>query len=1189
MLNLSGLIDSLRMAPSFRAALRAIRARAAPSLGVMRAARPYVVGTLAREWQDHAAPVIVITAKIDRAYTISEQLPVWTGDARGIYRFNEPSPLFYERAPWGENAIRGRLETLAALMPPEDVPLSPKPPIIIVSARALMQRTLPVHAFRQRAIVLRTGQRYSLESLIGQWVGLGYEPATLITEPGTFSRRGGILDIYPIAHDQPVRIEFFGDEIETLRAFSPDTQRSTGKIERAVITPAREALPQDAPLLATTLSKWFAGLPLQSADVISPKGDEVLLSSGAGFAYLEHYLPYLYRNPVSLLDYAPDDALIVIEDGAELRSTIDEIDEAATRSRAEKIHAGILAEDHPMPYLTWAQIENSLQGRPVTYLSEHGADDSDAADAPTDVGALRGMMSPGIRFGGQLKTFFPHIRTLRDSGDAVVVLTNQAERLSEIWYEQEHEFLSKTEAITTPPAKRTLAFVEGLIGEGWRLRTGDGEVHIFTDTEIFGWSRPEPRRRKTTKKARAPEMAYADLREGDHVVHIDYGVGRFAGMRKRTIEGTQREYLIIEYAGTDTLFVPIHQADRLTRYVGPDDKPPSLNKLGQADWSRIRGKAKKAVEDEAKGLLEIYARRAAAPGYAFSPDTPWQHELEASFPFVETEDQLKAVRDVKNDMEEPHPMDRLICGDVGYGKTEVALRAAFKAVNDGKQVAILVPTTILAQQHFQTFSRRLAAFPIRVDVISRFRNKEEQSRIITELAGGNIDIIVGTHRLISDDVIIPNLGLIIIDEEQRFGVKHKDHFKKLRAAVDMLTLTATPIPRTMYMGLTGVRDISMIQTAPEDRLPVITHIGAFDDRLVRQAILREMERGGQVFVVHNRVQTIDSVKEKLEQIVPEARIITAHGQMDERLLESVMTRFGSGEYDVMLATAIIESGLDIPNANTLIVDRADWFGLAQMYQLRGRVGRSPQQAFAYFFHPAHNRLTQEAQSRLETLSEYTDLGSGVQIAMRDLELRGAGDILSTRQSGHVAAVGLHLYTQMLADAVRKLKAETNMPIAPNAVNDAVPSISEISIMIDLPLTAYLPAEFIPDMAQRLHIYRRIGALRATEQIDSMHAELIDRFGALPTPVEGLLYQIYAKLLAQGAGATALLHRDGMIEIKLPYLVEIRRERLQTDLGPDTKVTRTAVELTMGDQWRDRLAFVLKFLARRVPVAVTLSS
>jgi transcription-repair coupling factor (superfamily II helicase) len=723
-----------------------------------------------------------------------------------------------------------------------------------------------------------------------------------------------------------------------------------------------------------------------------------------------------------------------------------------------------------------------------------------------------------------------------------------------------------------------------VLHEGWRLRTDEGDLHLLTDAEIFGWSRPEPRRRKVAKKGRAPELAYADLREGDYVVHSDYGVGRFAGLRRRTLEGVEREYLHIEYAGTDAVFVPIHQADRLTRYVGPDDRPPTLNRLGQADWIRIRTKAQKAAEEEARELLDLYAERASVQRTPYTPDTPWQHELEASFPYVETEDQLQAVRAVKMDLENPIPMDRLICGDVGYGKTEVALRAAFKAVMEGKQVAILVPTTILAQQHYENFSRRLAAFPLKIEMLSRFRSGDEQRAILRDVASGEIDIIIGTHRILTSDVVFRNLGMVVIDEEQRFGVKQKEQFKRLRTQVDVLTLTATPIPRTLYMSLSGVRDISMIQTPPEERLPVITHVGPFDERLVRQAILREMERGGQIFFVHNRVQTIENVHEQLQRLVPEARLVVGHGQMDERLLESVMEQFGNGEFDVLLSTSIIESGLDIPNANTLIIDRADWFGLAQLYQLRGRVGRAAQQAYAYFFHPPNNRLTDDARERLSTLAEYTDLGSGYQIAMRDLELRGAGDILSTRQSGQIAAIGLHLYTQMLAQAVRQLKRERKEAGGQTALPPP-PPISQNSVLIDLPLAAYLPADWIPDISLRLQIYRRIGGLSTSDEVSAMRAELIDRFGALPAAVEGLLYQIDIKLLAQSAGASAIVRRHDRFEIRLPYLVELNRERLEMRLGRDVTVTRVAIQVQAPPEaWRERIRSILLFLAQNVQAA-----
>lgn len=1169
-MQLSGLLDLLREAPAYRALLDSLRASNDPlALGVLRAARPFVAAALARDW---GAPVVYVTTRIDRAYNVSEQLPVWMGSVDNIYRFGEPAPIFYERAPWGEPAVRSRIETLAALSVDAH---AGQPPLIVTSARALMQRTMPVNQFRQGTLTLKVGERWGLDKLIERWVKLGYEPVTMVIEPGTFSRRGGILDIYPVAMDMPIRIEFFDDEIDSLRAFDVSTQRSSERFPQVLITPAREALPEQTPPLAASLSRWFEALPTTESDITSPQADYQPLSTGTVFPFIEHYLPYLYANPVSLLDYAPDNALIVVEDGGELRDVVAEIEETAQRTREEKITAGILAPDHPVPYIPWDALAEAMNSHGVVYLG-HSGDDVDDEH-------LRGLISPEMRFGGQLKGLLTHLRKLRNDGDRVVTVTMQAARLTELWQEQEVDTTpANTDVIETPPPA-SVTFVEGALQEGWRLRTKSGETHVFSDAEIFGWSRPEPRRRKPTKRARSPEGAYADLKEGDYVVHVDYGVGKFVGMRRRTIENTQREYLVIEYAGTDTLFVPIHQTDRLSRYVGPDDRPPTLNKLGQADWSRIKSKARQAVEEEARELLAIYARRAAAPGLAFSTDTPWQLELEASFPYVETEDQLRAVREVKADMEKPHPMDRLICGDVGYGKTEVALRAAFKAVNESKQVAFLVPTTILAQQHYETFSQRLAPFPMKVEAISRFRTKEEQTKILKRLEAGEIDIIVGTHRLLQNDVKIPNLGLVIIDEEQRFGVKHKEYFKNLRAQVDILTLTATPIPRTLYMGLTGVRDISMIQTAPEDRLPVITHVGPFDDRLVRQAVIREMERGGQVFFVHNRVQTIESIRERLEHIVPEARIIVGHGQMGEHMLERVMTSFGNGEYDILIATSIIESGLDIPNANTLIVDRADWFGLAQLYQIRGRVGRSASQAYAYFFHPNANRLTDDARARLETLSEYTELGSGYQIAMRDLELRGAGDILSTRQTGHVAAIGLHLYTQMLAQAVRELKGKGAGATITAA--DLVPTVSESSVLIDLPLPAYLPPDYITDLSLRLQIYRRIGGLNTVDEVNTMRDELRDRFGQLPAAVEGMLYQMHVKLLAQEANATAILNRDNNAEVRLPYLVELDRPRLERSIGSGVRVTRTAVEVPMVEGWQQRLLNVLVYLATNVRQAV----
>ncbi|MGQ9887185.1 MAG: transcription-repair coupling factor [Aggregatilineales bacterium] len=1165
---LSGLLDVLRASEAYRVALDQLKGAGSISdLRAIRAARPATAAALAADWP---GPVVYIVARVDHAYNVAEQLPVWLGE-RPILRFAEPAPLFYDRAPWGETVIRSRIGTLAALLPPDDFAQVGPPPVIVTSARALMQRTLPAHAFRQATLVLRPGQRYALDRLLAHWLRLGYEAAPVVTAPGAFSRRGGIVDIFPVAADAPVRIEFFNDEIESLRAFDPATQRSTVRLPLAVVTPAREALPQHTPPLAAHLRPWLESLP-PNANATSPRSDLEPLANGVPFAYLEHYIPYLYPNPVSLLDYAPDNALFLVDDWAELREAVAAVEAHALANRAERLAAGLLAPDHPLPYITWDDLRDELvESRRALNLGGVLACDNDAQDAPS----LRSLFAPEQRFGGQLKLLLDHLRQLRRSGGRAVVVTAQAERLADLW-RQQGGYAPLADDVTAAPEPGTLLFVNGMLREGWRLHADSGDLHLFTDHEIFGWTRPEPRRRKTGPRPRAPETSYADLRDGDYVVHVDYGIGRFAGLTRRTFGGSEREYLLVEYAGTDLLFVPIHQADRLTRYIGPDDRPPTLNRLGRPDWIKIKSQAKKAVEDEARELLDLYARRAQQTGHAFSPDTHWQHELEASFPYVETEDQLRAVREVKADMELPRPMDRLICGDVGFGKTEVALRAAFKAVMDGKQVAVLVPTTVLAQQHYDNFSRRLASFPVKVEMLSRFRSKEEQARLLARLASGDVDIVIGTHRLLSDDVKLKDLGLVIIDEEQRFGVTHKEHFKRLRTQVDVLTLTATPIPRTLYMSLTGVRDISMIETPPEDRLPVITHVGPFDERLVRQAVLRELDCGGQVFFVHNRVQSVEAARERLEAIVPELRTVIGHGQMDARTLERVMVAFSRGEYDALVCTSIVENGIDIPNANTLIVDRADWFGMAQLYQLRGRVGRGAQQAYAYFFHPGEDRLTPEARQRLETLAENTALGSGFQIAMRDLELRGAGDILSTRQTGHVAAIGLHLYTQLLADAVRALKGEAAVQPAP--VNTA-------GVAIDLPLPAYLPTAWIPEMELRLQIYRRMGGLTARADVEALRDELRDRFGPLPPAVENLLYQIHIKLLAQAASATAVTVSDDAVLVKLPYLAEVDRQALAARLGPDIAVTRVAVQVPLnGGGWQARLLRVLEQLADGVRAA-----
>jgi transcription-repair coupling factor (superfamily II helicase) len=1157
-MHLTGLTRHLYQDATYQELVSLLQAQTAQTWSVIRSARPFVLATLAQDWP---APVIYLTSRGKRVHNVIEQLPVWLPDDQRLHRFAEPTPMFYDRLPWDSAVVRERIASLQALLfTPEDAPQ----PIIGASAEALLQRTMPVKQFRKRSSVLRVGEQHTVLDLIAQWVQLGYDSATMVTEPGTFSRRGGILDVFPIAHERPVRIEFFGDEIDTLRTFDPTTQRTVAPIEQLALVPAREALPDLMPAVARHLSDWF-----EDASE-SLRADYDALQGGQVFPHLEHYLPYTDANPISLLDYAPPDALIVIEDRDDFYATIDQLLAEAENNRENNIQTRQLPPDYPQPYVSKETILADLATMTTLDLSMTSASDQAPVFVPED------------RFGGQLRPAATHIRARHNAGERVVVVTQQIDRLENIWYDQDASaVLPKLNTIDSALERAALVFVEGDLSAGWVLNSDQGTLRVLTDAEIFGWSRPEPRRRKTNRRGahKLPESDYNDWHEGDYVVHVDYGIGQFQGLRSRTVEGNEREFLMISYANNGLLFVPIHQADRLTRYIGADDAPPKLNTMGKQDaWQKTKAKAKQNALQEARDLLDIYAKRVASSGHAYAADNAWQHELEASFPYVETDDQLRVIREVKQDMQQHMPMDRLVCGDVGYGKTEVAVRAAFKAVIDGKQVAVLVPTTVLADQHYQTFMRRMGQFPLKIASLSRFRTKAEQTATLKDLTAGKVDIVIGTHRLLSKDVDIPNLGLIVIDEEQRFGVKHKEHFKRLRANVDVLTLTATPIPRTLYLSLSGVRDISMLQTPPEDRLPVITHVGSFDAKLVRQAILREIDRGGQVFVIHNRVKSIENLREKLQAIVPEASIIIGHGQMSGRQLERVISEFSKGTYDMLLATSIIENGIDMPNVNTLIVDRADWFGMSQLYQIRGRVGRGATQAYAYFFH-AGGRLTEEAKARLETLAEHTQLGAGLQISMRDLELRGSGDILSTKQTGHVANVGLQLYTQLLQQAVADLKGERETQ---------TPTVSEERIIIDLPIAAYIPNDWIDEMALRLQLYRRIGNLRTLDEVEAMQSELIDRFGVLPRAVDGLLYQIRVKILASAINATAVIKPRDHFLIKVGWLMAVDRASLAYELGgefDDVDVSRTAIELHARDDdelWQERLVDILRALKSGMP-------
>ena len=1157
-MNLSGLLDALRNQHHYNALLNTLQSTdPIHPQAIIRSARPYVIAQLARDWQ---APILVMTTDGRRAHNIAEQLPVWLGDDADILRFAEPTTNFYDRIAWDLPIIYSRITTLARLQEPSEE----RPLVIVASARALMQRTLSRELLQQNQMTIRVGERFSLENLLRTWTGWGYEAVSTVVETGTFSRRGGILDIYPIDAVYPIRVEFFDDEIDSLRQFNPATQRSIESVNSFRILPAREVLSSHTQTAADALATWLDQLEAIDERYTPWRNDLEALQNQQSFPTAEYYLPFCYPDAVTILDHLPDNTLVVADNIENIQSIVQDLDQQAQQNHDQLATTQQIPSAFPSPYVNWDSLHTNLQEHMILNLN----------NSPQDTSSSFGFTA-GKRYGGQLRPMLRDWREQLQNGDQIVVVTQQTERLKNLWYEQDaSERIPSTDTVNSLPEQQTIVLVPDTLQNGWSIPTQNTQLHLITDSEIFGWSRPEPRRRQTKSKKLKQRINtdYLNWQPGDYVVHIDMGIGRFVGLQHRTVEDTEREYLVIEYAGTDKMYVAIHQSDRLTRYIGADDIPPKLSKLGKpTDWLKKRNKAKRNAEEEARELLKIYAQRAKAPGIPYSEDGAWAHELAASFPYVETEDQLRVMQEVIKDMESPTPMDRLVCGDVGFGKTEIAIRAAFKAATDGKQVAILVPTTVLAQQHYETFQRRLQAFPLQVEMLSRFRTKAQQTATTKGITNGTVDIVIGTHRILSDDVRFKDLGLVIIDEEQRFGVKHKEHFKQFRAQIDVLTLTATPIPRTLYMSLSGIRDISMIQTPPEERLPVVTQISTFDEKLARQAILRELDRGGQVFIIHNRVKSIEMIREKFQEIVPEASIVVAHGQMSPRQLEGIIAAFSRREYDILLATSIIENGIDMPNVNTLIVDRADWFGISQLYQLRGRVGRSAQQAYTYFFHPGYSKLTEEAKARLETLAENTELGAGFQISIRDLEIRGAGDILSMRQTGHVAAIGLHLYTQLLNQAINTLKGDID------ASNDTTPT--EEKIVIDLPIAAYIPNDWVPEMATRLQLYRQIGGLQTEANIEDMRTELRDRFGQLPNAVEGLLYQMQIKLLAIKIRATAIVKPRQHILIKLPYLPSVDREQLAQGLGEDVEVSRTAVELAFDkDIWQWRLLDIMKEIA-----------
>jgi transcription-repair coupling factor (superfamily II helicase) len=1032
-------------------ALRAVMARE-PLVAVPDAARALFVAALAET--STRRPLLVAVPTGNEAERLGRDLGQFLGPEH-VEMFPAWETLPFERVSPSLETMGRRLRVLWRLRAGGEH----LPTVVVAPVRALVQRLGP-HVEEIEPIVVRPGDHVDRDELVARLVAAGYRREYQVEARGEVAVRGSIVDVYPSTDDHPVRIDLWGDEVDRLSGFAVADQRSTHDIADAWIFPTRELLPTDE------VRARAAGL-LRTQPWGRAQWER--LAEGQVFDGMESWLPWLSEREHLIPDLLPDTALALLVEPKRMRDRAQELLDEEQSLAATLAGTWGASVDETMPRLSLAferLLAHTAAGAVSVLSTPEGPDTPRIAATAFD---------PVV---GDTDALARRLRALAGDGYRVVLATEgsgSSGRLRDVL---------AGEGIDAPagePAPGAIRMVVAPLERGVILPVA--KLALVAEADLTG-------RRRVHRRARGARKGvdyYDALEPGDYVVHYQHGVGRYLEMKPLTMGGVERDYLWLEFKD-GKVYVPTDQVGLVRKYTGGET--PSLNRMGGADFERQRAKVRSAVREIAEDLVVLYRRRLATPGHAFAPDTPWQLEVEEAFPYEETPDQLQAILDTKADMEREIPMDRLVCGDVGYGKTEVAVRAAFKAVQDGKQVILLVPTTLLAGQHGQTFRERFANYPVRVEVLSRFLSAKEQHTVVRDLQAGSVDIVIGTHRLLSGDIVVPNLGLLIVDEEQRFGVQHKELIKQLQANVDVLTLTATPIPRTLELSLTGIRDLSLVNTPPEDRQPILTYVGEYDDRAVAEAIRRELLREGQVFYVHNRVRDIELVAENLRALVPEARIITAHGQMDENRLERVVQEFWDHESDVLVCTTIVESGIDMPTVNTLVVDRSDLLGLAQLYQLRGRVGRRGQRAYAYLLHPPDRVLSEEAYERLKTIGEFTDLGSGFKIAMRDLEIRGAGNLLGASQSGHIAAVGFDLYCQMVTEAVGELKG------------DPVPQ--PVDVTIDLPVDANLPREYVARDDVRMEAYRRLAAVTTIRDVDDIRDEWEDRYGPPPPSAVALL-------------------------------------------------------------------------------------
>ena len=1133
---------------------------------------PLLLATLAH---DLDRSILLVTPTSQHARNLQNQISAWIRDDTKILLFPETEILPFERLVSDPITSHERLRGLSTLSKSK---LEPK--LVISSATSLMQKTVSQSSFKSAAITIQIGQSISLEQLVISLDQLGYTFQPTVDTNGTASRKGGIIDVFPADSKSPLRIEFWGNRIETIRFFDQLTQRSSQQTNSASISPAKEILPKFINEgLVTQLLKKIDSSNCSTETKNKLTSEVEFIRSGTEIEEVGFYTGLFSHG--SLIDYVEDDFILITCSLSEIDGQASEYEKRSENIRIAKELRGEIPINFPPPHFPWTEIKDKLgKFKKVLDLTQWGA---------TDLDRNKTHLIPFTQppdFSGNLDQLDIEIERLMREKAQVIAVTGHSIRVKEILrkYIQDTERQSTLFDHPIPGSVMVVQEEGGSITDGFTIDINGQKLVLLTDTEIFGSVKQATRAKRDLKHR---EALLAELEPGSYVVHVEHGIAKFVGTGKPDpSDNNGSEFLILHYAQGDKIYVPLEHLDRITPYVAPLDNPPSLTRLGGQEWQKAKSRAARSTQHLAAELLTLYASRELAKGHSFKSNTKWEKELEESFPYVETPDQAAAIEDVKQDMAKIKPMDRLICGDVGYGKTEIAIRAAFTTVMEGKQVAVLVPTTVLAQQHYSTFEQRLGAYPASIEVLSRFKKNAEQQTILSGLSDGSIDICIGTHRLAQKDVNFKQLGLIIVDEEQRFGVVHKERLRQLRTEVEVLTLTATPIPRTLHMSLSGVRDMSIIDTAPGERLPVKTYVSEFNDSLIREAALREIDRQGQVYFLHNRVQNIDYMAEYIKNLIPEASVSIAHGQMPEKQLEQSMVAFADGTTNILVCTTIIESGLDIPNVNTLIVNRADTFGLSQLYQLRGRVGRSARRAYSYFLIPQSANLTESAEKRLKAMLRATELGAGYQIAMKDLEIRGAGNILGSEQSGHIHAVGFNLYNKLLSAAVEQLRANrtsVDQSDPQNTPSSENPQLEEgwaekalrpqNTPVVDINIPASIPSAYIEDLSTRLSMYRRLISLQHNDAIIGIEEEIRDRFGPIPTVVQNLFYVIRLKLLANTCGVASIVRAGEMIIVELFEETGGARQALQRRMDKGITVGNKQIRFdleVLGIQWQNCL-------------------